>query len=35
MKKINIGCLVSIIGSIIVWLVFFYVSYKVWCWLWT
>ena len=35
MKKVNTGCLVTLIGSVVIWIIFFYVSYKVWCWLWT
>ena len=34
MKKVNTGCLVALIGSVVIWIIFFYVSYKVWCWLW-
>ncbi len=35
MKKVNTGCLAALIGSVVIWAIFFYVSYKVWCWLWT
>ncbi len=35
MKKVNTGCLVTVIGLVIIWCFFYYLSYEVWCWLWT
>lgn len=35
MKKVNTGCLVTLIGNFIILYFFYYLSYKVWCWLWT
>lgn len=34
MKKVNTGCLVTLVGSIVMWFIFFYLSYRIWCWLW-
>nr|DAL54590.1 MAG TPA_asm: acriflavine resistance protein B [Caudoviricetes sp.] len=35
MKKINMGCLITLIGLVVIWVIFYYISFRVWCWLWT